>query len=163
MCDCHVIVNHEEIPHDENGDNLLLVGTQETDWIHVIQSNFPNQAIGIHPWFVKNHQMNDDIKILKDLIIQHKNLRLGEIGLDKVKNKNNFSIFQKFLFIEQMKLAEQFQRSVSIHCVRAYGTLIEILKEFHHIPGIYLHSFNGSYEVMNQLISVSEYLFWCLP
>ncbi|EER11387.1 hypothetical protein Pmar_PMAR022678, partial [Perkinsus marinus ATCC 50983] len=45
------------------------------------------------------------------------------------------------VFQQQLGLAAEFSRPVSVHCVRAYGVLLDILKNTdERIPAIVLHS-----------------------
>jgi TatD DNase family protein len=59
--------------------------------------------------------------------IQHPNcLAIGECGLDKVIEID--LELQKKVFISQLELAVKYQKTVIIHCVKAFDELIEICK-----------------------------------
>ncbi len=105
-------------------------------------------AIGIHPHHIfqvfsqkNNHKyyLKSLIDLIKELISHKKVVAIGEIGLDyhlyqKTNHKNyqinkQFIELQKIFFIEQMKLAYEFNKSLIIHNREAKKDLISILKE----------------------------------
>lgn len=70
------------------------------------------------------------------------------------------------MFEAQLQLAIQYQRPISIHCVRAHSLLLETLSRYFpgstpHRPGIVLHSYGGSAEMVNQLIPFNCYFSLC--
>jgi len=58
-------------------------------------------------------------------------------GLDKAYKKNGKVVdyeLQKAVFAEQLGLAASLRRPVSVHCVRAYGHLMETLQRVPELP-----------------------------
>ncbi len=112
-----------------------------------IAENFDNLfvAIGIHPHHVfevfsnkKENIIKDLINSLKKLIKNKKVVAVGEVGIDryiyqKTRHKDyqvneEFVNLQKNFFIEQLKLAFKFKKSLVIHNREAKKDLLEILK-----------------------------------
>ena len=85
---------------------------------------------------------------------------IGEIGLDKVKGPD-FEI-QLRRFEELLQLAEKAQKSVVIHCVRAWDELLEFRKRF-PAQNWLIHGFRGSPELAEQLRKQGFYLSLGIP
>ena len=106
---------------------------------------------------LRDHQQ--DLCLLRDFLSSNSNIRVGEIGLDKTR-KDTFEV-QKEIFKYQLQLACDLGRSVSIHCVRAHGTLFDIFREFEvnsaSLPsGIYLHSWSGSVDITRNILRLKR-------
>ncbi len=105
-------------------------------------------ALGLHPCFVTQHD-ESDLLSLANFIESHKVVAIGEIGLDtfeKVPNQAEILARQKFFFIEQLKLAVQYQLPVILHIRKAHADCLRILKQHaydaHKLGGI-AHGFSG--------------------
>ncbi len=111
-----------------------------------------------------------DEKKYKKLLENSKTIAVGEIGLDyydgiseEEKDK------QKQVFIEQVELAQQMNKPVSIHCRKAYDDLIELLTMFSagcahcshscspELRGI-IHCFMGRWSQAEKLIEMGFYI-----
>lgn len=51
------------------------------------------------------------------------------------------------VFEQQLEIAAEFQRPVTIHCVKAYGKVLDALKKYKP-PKVMLHSFAGGMEMI---------------
>lgn len=140
---------------------LVVNATHPDDWQQVISlaAQYPDMlipAIGLHPWRV--HECPDGWqKRLKSIVKNHPSISIGEIGLDRwipQPNMNN----QRSCFLFQLSLATTFNLPVSIHCLKAWGTLLECLEQV-ELPkrGIHIHAFGGSREVFERLKKYSPY------
>lgn len=141
--------------------------------------------VGIHPWFVDcgagsetppksavtdhGYRWKERFQTLEKLLRDFPNLGIGETGLD-------FSAFakaaadkqdpfrnrmgQEACFAAHLDLAEQLNRPVAVHCVKAWGRLIEILKE-HPAPRIVLHAFSGAVELIDGLAERNCWFSFC--
>ncbi len=110
-------------------------------------------SIGIHPW---DADLQVSISAL-EILIQHPNcLAIGECGLDKVIEID--LEIQKRVFISQLELAVKYQKTVIIHCVKAYDELIEICKPYHSKIPLIIHGFNKSLQLAKQLIDKGFYI-----
>lgn len=113
---------------------------------------FPAVSMGIHPWYVETWEEKLGI-----IITNVNNLKcIGEVGLDKACT-TPFEV-QETILIEQLKLANEYNKPVIIHCVKAYAELIQIKKhEFKDQVWIF-HGYSSSLEMANQLMKLNCYL-----
>jgi TatD DNase family protein len=95
---------------------------------------------------------------LEGLLQQHSRCMVGEIGLCKMaKFVRTFAggkaaalHLQRQVFVSQLRLAAQYQRPVSIHCVNQHGVLLDVFKELWvdggapAPPAMALHSYTGT-------------------
>jgi TatD DNase family protein len=82
---------------------------------------------------------------------------VGEIGLDRWKPGLDFAP-QPDLFRRQLELAAELDRPVSIHCLRAWGMLFELLRDGPRpARGFLLHSYGGPLEMVAPLTELGAY------
>ena len=116
-------------------------------------TGFVRPFYGVHPWWIdagSAFEINALKKVLEDDLVAG----VGEIGLDFSQGKPDRDQ-QIEVFEEQLNLARDLMRPVSIHCVRAWGPLIAVLKSIVPLPaGGIVHAFGGSIEVMRELLGV---------
>lgn len=102
---------------------------------------FTPRCFGIHPWHASDttvcHWPKPDSY---DMI--------GECGLDKCCSTD--WTLQKEVFAAHLKQAEQQHKPVVIHCVRAFGELMEMRKSYRSTPWV-VHGFTGTAELARQL------------
>ncbi|XP_057969944.1 uncharacterized protein LOC131159228 isoform X2 [Malania oleifera] len=84
---------------------------------------------------------------------------VSEIGLDKGSHGRNIDFMDQVeVFQRQLELAKELQRPVSIHCVRAFGDLLQIMQRMGPFPaGVILHSFLGSAEMVPEFAKLGAY------
>lgn len=142
--------------------HFAVNGVCEKDW-HIVKemsNSYPCVVpnFGIHPWFIAERTPNW-LKTLKEYFEATPEAAVGEIGLDKgsMGKKIDFAD-QVEVFRQQLQLAKELKRPASIHCVRAYGDLLEILKSMGPFPsGVILHSFLGSAEMVPEFAKLGAY------
>lgn len=130
----------------------VIAGVKSSTWHNLWQvaTEQPScyASLGLHPYFLAAHQPADLILLaqqLEQLSGEPKLCALGEIGLDfQLENPNKE--LQEFYFIEQLKLAQQFNLPVIVHVRKAHARVIELLKLNLPARGGVIHAFNGSYE-----------------
>lgn len=104
-------------------------------------------SCGIHPWDA--HIGMRELDMIKDVFCQEEVIAIGEVGLDKLKGAPLQE--QKEIFEKQIQLANQFEKPLIIHCVKAWDQLIALYKEYNTaIPWI-LHGYRGGVEQTKQL------------
>ncbi len=112
-------------------------------------------AIGLHPWRVNDAPSNWRDTFLAAL---NKGARaIGEIGLDKWIEDYDIEL-QQDAFRWQLAQATERNLPVSIHCLKAIGPLMEILRSM-DLPqrGIHLHAYNGPVELIPELVELGAY------
>ncbi len=144
--------SHTHLPIIDSGTKEHIVSATPDDWdtIVSIDSENKSRSIGIHPWCVTD---NDTFNLTKlnDLLREHREINVGEIGLDYCNNRPNRA-FQKQRFIEQLELAIEHNRIATIHTVRAWEDTVSIIERI-GIPerGVIIHGFRGSSEIVKRL------------
>jgi len=148
----------------------ISCATERDDW----ESNLKRSheagcipAFGIHPWNV-DHAKDLDLLFLKKFLEENPSSPIGEIGLDKTRDK-----LQKQLhfFEQQLLLAGELNRPVVIHMVKSQQELIQALKKnaaFHSsgyenpFPVMGIHSFIGSPQQVEQLLPFRTYFSYSM-
>mgnify|MGYP002511211201 CR=1 FL=1 len=101
-----------------------------SDWPDIIEISEKNHdivgAIGIHPWYISDVPDNWS-DVMQDLLLQNPQIQIGEIGLDKHKPDMDLQIS---VFEQQLSLAHELGRGVSLHCVGAWEHIARILRVF---------------------------------
>lgn len=106
-------------------------------------------TIGIHPW----HALGCDISVVEKGIAAAD--AIGEIGLDFACNVPHEE--QMRIFRAQLALAEQHQKPVVLHCVRAFEEAMQVLRDF-NLPVVIFHGFIGSVEQAQRAVKQGYYL-----
>ena len=104
-------------------------------------------AVGIHPEYTDNYDLND----LEELIKNNKVYAIGEIGLDYHYNNENKDE-QKELFNKQLDLAEKYNLPVIIHIREAMQETFDMLKK-RKLKGV-IHCYSGSIEMAREFIKL---------
>ena len=111
-------------------------------------------AVGIHPSDAKNAKPGDLEKI-KELAKSEKAIAIGEIGLDYYWDKDeSVRAQQKEFFKEQIKIANELNLPISIHCRDALEDCLQILKENPVKRGGIMHCYAGSLEMSSEFIKL---------
>lgn len=126
---------------------------EEIDVIVKVRNNWI--SAGIHPWYIKMEDWQKDLQTLKKWIDNEQIIAIGECGLDRLAQ---VSIAQQLLvFDAQIKLAEQVQKPVIIHCVRAFNELIQWKIQNKPLIPLIIHGFNNKQEIAQQLLAHGFY------
>jgi TatD DNase family protein len=137
---------------------MVVNGACEEDWPDVLQlaRQFPQvlPSFGYHPWYVKERtpQWQAALEKYLDAVPSV----IGEIGLDKWIKDADFAA-QEETFIWQLRLATKRGLPASIHCLKAWGPLLEILRRERPSPGFLLHSYGGAPELILELVKLGAY------
>jgi TatD DNase family protein len=138
---------------------MVVNGSCEEDWPQVLAlaQRVPQviPSFGCHPWYVKERSAN-----WKENLTRHLDAvpsAVGEIGLDKWI-KDGDPAQQEEVFVWQLRLASERNLPVSIHCLQAWGRLLELLSAGPRPRcGFVLHSFGGSRELIAALAELGAY------
>lgn len=139
-------------------EGFSVNGTSEDDWekVTALEGQHPHLVVpnfGLHPWWV-GQQSEKWLHKLEDLLRSTPHAGVGECGLDKLRKNADFSA-QEEIFRAQLKLAKELARPVSVHCVRAFGDLLETVQTMSPFPaGLILHSWTGPPEMVVPLARV---------
>jgi TatD DNase family protein len=108
-------------------------------------------AYGIHPLYVMQ-AATDDLRTLRDWLINEQPLAVGEIGLDFYVDRND-PVRQTQFFVAQLKLAREFDLPVILHVRRSIDAVLKELRRLRVRGGI-AHAFNGSRQQADEFIKL---------
>jgi len=130
------------------------------DIVEVVSSPLPMQqqwfTLERHPWELSGPLSDEDKREIRSNIHHPKCLAFGEIGLDKIRGIA-FDL-QVSLLRSLLEIANQERVPVVLHCVKSFAEIIQLKKEFPHIPNWAIHGFNKKPELAKQLIEHGFYL-----
>lgn len=131
-------------------EKWVVNGTCEDDWgrLASLTRQYPQSimpSFGLHPWYIAKRSQ-DWQKVLQEYLEEFPAAGVGEIGLDRWIEGYDIED-QIEVFVVQWQLAKELQRPLSVHCLRAWGHLVESLKELPEHPFL-LHSYSGSKELI---------------
>jgi len=145
MINSHIHLDFDSVKSPSKTTTGVVVPSMgKENWDNVISccsiDNNRHFALGIHPWFIDDHQMLD-LYSLEVLIEDEKPIAVGDCGLDyiKVKDRNK----QRFFFDEQVALATRFELPLIIHSVHATEDVIDLLKSYSKSRGV-INAYSGS-------------------
>ncbi|KAH0970049.1 hypothetical protein GBA52_022205 [Prunus armeniaca] len=137
-------------------------GVSEKDWhlVKQISESYPCviPCFGLHPWYVAERTLNW-LNTLKQFFEATPSAAVGEIGLDKGSQGKKVDFTDQVnVFRQQLEIAKKLRRPASIHCVRAFGDLLQIMKSLGPFPaGVILHSYLGSAEMVPEFANLGAY------
>ena len=108
-------------------------------------------ALGIHPLYISRSQP-EDLKVLRELLAIEPVVAVGEIGLDFFVADQNLAQ-QEWFFVEQLKLAQEFNLPVILHVRRAVDAILKNLRKIKVVGGV-AHAFNGSRQQADEFIKL---------
>jgi TatD DNase family protein len=106
-------------------------------------------ALGVHPWFVSQNDLQNILSDISNLISKHKVIAVGEIGLDKLKP--NYNVQLEF-FECQLQIAQIEKLPVIVHCVKAHQDVLRLLKKY-SVVGV-MHGWGGNFEQAKAFIEI---------
>lgn len=154
-----------------------VCSTSPADWEEVAAARqacpeFVWPQYGIHPWWV-----TDDLAAQEETWGSELRSRLrrdpaagvGETGLDKTRRAAASLDVQRKVCLAHLRIARDERRPVTLHCVRAYGSLAELLEGFSRdecattapMPTCVLHSFRGPIDFIPRFAALGCYFSYC--
>ena len=138
---------------------MVVNGTRESDWPDVAALAKRHDCVlpsfGLHPWFV--HERTADWLPNLERQLDAWPGAVGEIGLDRWKPGLAYD-GQEEVFTAQLRLAAERDLPASIHCLKTWGRLHELLRDG-PLPkrGFLLHSYGGPAEMVEPLARLGAY------
>ncbi len=124
---------------------------------HFNEVNNPGHfSIGIHPWYIEPANWQQQLNEIKVLLGKKNVLALGECGLDRIC-KTDFDL-QKAVFTSQVQLANEFNKPLMIHCVRAHDEVLKILKDTPAVVPVIFHGFHNKLAVAEKIVNAGHWL-----
>jgi TatD DNase family protein len=139
-------------------ERVVVNGTRESDWesVAALARRFPGWVIpsyGLHPWW--SRERSSDWRIdLEARLAADPGAHLGETGLDRWMKDPDPADQEEVLRIH-LDLAVRYDRALSLHCLRAWGALLDLLRS-HPLPsrGFLLHSYGGPSEMVPEFVAL---------
>lgn len=123
--------------------------------LHSPSAKKPNlYSFGIHPWKI-DKDVNDVLQEMDTITRNRRCIAIGECGLDKAID-TDFELQQK-IFCEQIQIANEVQKPLIIHCVKAFNELTACLKKMNNTVPVIIHGFNNNQNIANDLLK-QDYL-----
>lgn len=114
-------------------------------------------ALGVHPSEAKSYSQEAQETIIKNCS-NKKVIAIGECGLDYYWDKS-FIELQKDIFARQIKIANDFEKTLIVHDREAHGDSLSILKSnVSKKTPVVMHCFSGSYEFGTECIKEGYFL-----
>ncbi len=138
---------------------MVVNGACESDWPQVLALAQENKIVlpsfGYHPWYL--HERAPDWLATLEKFLDTVPSAVGEIGLDRWKPGLSYD-GQEEVFLAQLRLASERNLPVSIHCLQAWGRMLELLqKNPRPARGFVLHSFGGPAEMIPAFAKLGAY------
>jgi TatD DNase family protein len=164
--DCHMHLQMPEfdgcrdeivsLAEDKGITHMLCNSTGPSDWDTVYQYSLRYDSIvpcfGLHPWSKYNDNVDWQSKLKHYLTATASGV--GEVGLDRWKKPFDTEQ-QQYLLDAQLRIAAELERPVFVHCIKAWGQLVNIIKSQKKPPPfIVIHAYNGSLELTRQLLDI---------
>lgn len=141
-------------------DRVVVNGTCEGDWLKVAElaEKYPRvkPSFGLHPWRVNDasERWKEALAALWDA---YPDAAVGEIGLDRWVEGFDLEA-QEEAFAWQLDQAFERELPVSIHCLRAWGRMLELLQSSRLARrGFLLHSYGGPKEMVDSFVRLGGY------
>jgi len=107
-------------------------------------------AWGLHPMYIDVHRP-EHLADLRAQIETQRPVAIGEIGLDLFVDLDYAT--QEFFYVEQLKIARDYDLPVLLHCRKANDQLLKHLRKIGVRGGI-AHAFNGSPQQAEEFIKL---------
>ena len=152
----------------------VVNGTSESDWPRVAElaRQFPwvRPSFGLHPWDCGNAGPDWREALIRRLDADPK-AAVGEIGIDRwildrarpddprLAGLRRAPLAEQETAVRwQLELGAERDRPVTIHCIDAWGRLLEVLRETKRPSrGFLLHAYAGSAELAREFAALGAY------
>ncbi len=136
-------------------ERLVLPAVERANFgaVRALGTQYPSclPAYGIHPMYV-DHATPEDLTAMREYLALPNTVALGEIGLDFFVD-GYCQQKQEHFFIEQLRLAREFDLPVLLHIRRAQDVVLKHLRQTRVRGGI-AHAFNGSRQQAEEFIKL---------
>ena len=146
--------------HDHG--SLTREGIFSIDNIMVHEGRTPSDekgiahSVGAHPWFLNDDNFERNLLMVRDMSVLNNVVAIGETGFDKLKGPDQK--LQQKAFERHFEIAEELQKPLIIHCVKAWPEIIEAKKNLKPTTPWVIHGFKGKKELAQQLCDKDFYL-----
>jgi len=125
--------------------------------------------VGVHPWDVEDG-MGDEgwgmreskLFALRETLESDSRVSVGEIGLDRLKDRN-ISQGMRIAFEFQLQLAAEYHRPVVLHGAKCWGQVVDTINRLipqpsSPIPSFLFHGFSRSDGLIPDIVKLNGYI-----
>lgn len=112
-------------------------------------------SYGLHPWHIERETCHQQLQDLKIVAHEKRCLAIGECGLDKLSNVD-FGL-QEEVFVQQIKIANELNKPLIVHCVKAFNELLNCLNLNDNKVPVIVHGFNNNENIARVLLNEGVY------
>jgi TatD DNase family protein len=138
--------------HPAGGPGVLAIENRHSGFGEPVASRYV--SAGLHPWYIRPETLSADFDQLRQYAALSEVLAIGECGLDKLTATDWDT--QCRAFERQIGLAEELQKPLVIHCVKAFPECLACLKHT-RVPVIF-HGINNRLSVIRPVIDAGYFL-----
>jgi TatD DNase family protein len=106
---------------------------------------------GLHPWQIHPDTYISNLEHLRIISQETRCRAIGECGLDKL-SEVDFKLQEK-VFIRQVRIANEINKPLIIHCVKAFNELINCLNLNNNKVPVIIHGFNNNENIARILVN----------
>lgn len=140
--------------HTQPVEGILSIGNLYKNFDAIESTSL--YSVGLHPWFITAENWQQQFETVKETCRLQNVVAVGEAGLDKVCT-TDFAL-QQTVFAAHIQLANELQKPLIVHCVRAHAEAMQLLKEQQVNVQVLFHGFTKSKELALQLMAQGYYL-----
>ena len=141
--------------------HAVVNGTREADWEAVAELAAAHPwvvpSFGLHPWYLRERTPDWEGRLEAMLNRHAGQCGIGEVGLDNWMREPD-AVDQKTVLTAHLRIAAERNLPVTIHCLQAWGALLEQLS-LNPLPrcGILIHAYGGPVEMVNSFVRLGAY------
>ena len=115
-------------------------------------------SVGIHPWYITSSTVSlaEKKRCLEELLYHPQVLAMGEAGLDKLADAS--LPLQREVFEYQARLAEETDKPLVIHLVKAVDELLKLKQKIRPVKPWIIHGFRGKAVLAEEYLRHGFYL-----
>ena len=118
--------------------------------VSVHEKSLPSYfSYGIHPWYIDPDTYPDELIELERKANEKRCIAVGECGLDKIC-KVDFKLQEK-VFYEHIRIANNINKPLIVHCVKAFNELINCLNLSENKVPVIIHGYNNNENIARVL------------
>jgi TatD DNase family protein len=155
MIDTHAHLDERLCDIDRGIDKIILAASNIDDSLNnlILGEKYPDKllvAVGIHP----QESQTSPVELEKIVAKNYKKIvAIGECGLDF---SSDYDIeAQENCFRKQIELAKKYKLPLIIHARKAVDEVVEILKEYGDLSGVF-HCYAGGIKRIKNVLSLGE-------
>jgi TatD DNase family protein len=134
-----------------------LASNQKTLEIAAQYPDFVYPALGWHPWYIKESEIDANVEFIKANI--DKAVGIGEVGLDYHKRVRLVADkdLQKRVLYELLKIAKEYNKPALIHSRYAWRDALDLAQEAGLEKAVF-HWYTGTSSVLRDIIASGYYI-----